>query len=138
MFEDKMKEKDVSVTNFRLESAQAEMNYSNVEGVRSPTGESAPKNTVRLDAPTPDTFEERVVFDDELRALLREIREHEADIREMLSLDEPDEVKTEHTGDAIVEQKIYNFDGADRGLPDAQVVDVDSEPIDTDTVGPDE
>lgn len=136
MFRDKMEEKDVAVTGHRLESVTGEMNMENVDGVRSPTGDSAPKNRVTLDAPAPDEFEERSVMDDESRAILREIREHENDIREMLSLDEPDEVHTEHHGDAVVEQKIYNFDGADQSLPDAQVVDIEAEEVDTSDVGP--
>lgn len=138
LFEEKLEEKEVSITGHRLESAHGELDFEPIDGVRAPTGESAPDNTIRLDAPAPDSFDERSVFDDETRAILREIREHENDIREMLSLDTPDEVKTEHQGDAIVEQKIYNFDGSDNDLPDAQVVDVDSEPVDTDQVGPDD
>lgn len=139
MFDEKMEEKEVSVTGHRLESVNAEMNFENVEGVRAPTEEGSLQNTIHLDAPAPDDFEERSVLDDEARALLREIRKHENDIREMLSLDEPDEVVTEHRGDAVVEQKIYNFDGVDDSLPDAQVVDVESREVDADMVGePDE
>lgn len=138
LFEEKMEEKEVSVTGHRLESVHGEVNLSEIDGIRAPTGEDAPKNRIRLDAPTPDQFDERSVFDDETRAILREIRKHENDIREMMSLDEPDEVHTEHTGDAVVEQKIYNFDGADDGLPDAEVIDVEAEPVDTSDVGEDE
>jgi len=135
LFEDKLDEKEISVTGHRIESAQADMNFENVEGVKPPSMDGV-SNTIRLDAPTPDQFEERSVFDDETRAILREIRKHENDIREMMSLDEPDEVRTEHHGDAVVEQKIYNFDGADSTLPDAEIVDVDAQPVDTESVGP--
>lgn len=135
LFEEKMDEKDVSVTGHRMESVQADMNFSNIDGVRSPSQDGV-NNTIRLDAPAPDDFEERSVFDDEAGAILREIRQHENDIREMMSLDEPDEMHTEHRGDAVVEQKIYNFDGADSSLPDAEIVDVDAQPVDTDSVGP--
>jgi len=137
LFEDKLEEKEISVTGHRIESSQADMDFENIEGVKPPSTDGV-SNTIRLDAPAPDQFEERSVFDDETRAILREIRKHENDIREMMSLDQPDEVKTEHTGDAIVEQKIYNFDGADDTLPDAEIVDVDSQPVDTHAVGPED
>jgi len=137
LFEDKLEEKEISVTGHRIESSQVDMDFENIEGVKPPSTDGV-SNTIRLDAPAPDQFEERSVFDDETRAILREIRKHENDIREMMSLDQPDEVKTEHTGDAIVEQKIYNFDGADDTLPDAEIVDVDSQPVDTHAVGPED
>lgn len=138
LFKEKLDEKEAVVTGHRIESAHGELNFETVDGVRAPTGESGSSNTIRLDTPTPDEFEERSVFDEEARAILREIRKHENDIREMMSLDEPDEVRTEHRGDAVVEQKIYNFDGADSALPDAQIVDVESQPVDTSQVGPDD
>lgn len=138
LFTEKMKEKEAAVTSHELESVRAEMNFEDIEGLRAPTGEGMSQNTVRLDAPKPSKFEERAVFDEEARALLREIRKHENDIREMMSLDEPDEVRTEHTGDAVVEQKIYNFNESDE-MPEAQVVDVEAQEVDTSMVGePDE
>jgi predicted DNA-binding protein YlxM (UPF0122 family) len=136
LFNDKTDEKEVAVTGHRLESVRGEVNFQDIDGVMPPS-EDMGNNTIRLDAPAPDQFEERSVFDEEARAILREIRKHENDIREMLSLDEPDKVETEHTGDAVIEQKVYNFDGADSTLPDAEVIDVDAEPVtnqDTDMI----
>lgn len=134
MFRDKLSEKDIAVTGYTMETVSGHPDFEQVDGIKPPE-EDIKSNTIRLDAPSPNQFEERTVFDEESRALLREIRKHENDIREMLSLDEPDEVRTEHHGDAMVEQKIYNFDGADDALPDAQVVDVESEVVDADEVG---
>lgn len=137
LFEDKMEEKDIAVTGHRLESVRGEVNFENIDGVRSPS-EDGGRNTLLLDAPAPESFEERSVFDEEARAILKEIREHENDIRQMLSLDEPDEVQTSHEGDAVVEQKVYDFGSADDSLPDAQVIDVESQEVDTDVIDSDE
>jgi len=56
----------------------------------------------------------------------------------MLSLDEPDEVHTEHHGDAVIEQKVYDFGGADSDLPETEVIDVESQEVDEDAVDPDQ
>jgi len=138
MFDEKLDEKKAVVTGHQLESVHAEVSMADLEGVRGPTGEEAPKNRIRLDAPHPSKFDSVSVFGEELRALLREIREHENDIREMLSLDEPDEVEQSQAGDTIVEQKIYNFDGADDGLPDAEIIDVNTEEVNVDEVNSNE
>ena len=137
MFQDKLEETEVSVTSHRLESLRPEVNFDHVDGLRAPEGEGTPDNIIRLDTPVPDSFDERSVLDSEARAILREIRKHENDIRDMLSLDEPDKVETEHHGDAVIEQKVYRFDGADDNLPDAEVVDVESEVVDEGEVNPD-
>ena len=137
LFEDKLEEKDVSVTSYEIESLNPEASFENMDGLRVPEGEDTPSNQIRLDAPVPKRFSQRSKFDGEARAILREIRKHENDIRDMLSLDEPDEVHTEHHGDAVVEQKVYDFGGADSSLPDTEVVDVEAEVVDEDSVSPD-
>lgn len=143
MFWDKIEESEVAVKSHRIESVSAEPDFEGIEGLSKPEGENAHPTQVVIDTPVPDRFEERGALDEEARAMLREIRKHENDIRDMMSLDDPDEVKTEHTGDAVIEQKVYNFDGADDSLPDAEVIDIESEEVEvdedeTDGVAPDE
>lgn len=137
MFWDKLEESEVAVTGHRMESVSAHPDFDGIQGLEKPDTENAHPTKVIIDTPVPDDFDERAALDEEARALLREIRKHENDIRDMMSLDQPDEVKTEHTGDAVVEQKIYNFDGADDSLPDAEVIDIESEEVEVeaDTVG---
>lgn len=130
MWESKLEEKDISVTNYRLESVRGQYSFSGIDNVENDPNAS---NTIRLDAPHPETFDERSKLDGEARAILREIRKHENDIREMLSLDEPDEVTQEHTSQGVVhEQKIYNFGGMDDEMPDAKVVEVDARDVEDD------
>jgi hypothetical protein len=131
MFDAKLQEKDISVTGYKINTVKGEPNFENIEGFKSPEEEGM-SDVIRLDAPLAENFEERTKLDGEARAILREIRKHENDIRDMLSLDQPDEVKTEHEGDAMVEQKIYNIQGSSNDeMPEARVVDVEAERVES-------
>lgn len=127
---DLMKKKEVVPSSYKLESGTGSLNFENVEGVSRSGGEESPDNRITLETPVVDKYAEVTSFDQELQAVLREERKIEEEIREFLSLDEPDEVKTSHEGDAIVEQKIYTSTGLGDDLPETEIVDVDAEVVD--------
>lgn len=124
---DLMKRKDVIPTGYVLDENTAEVSFENIDGMDKPMGEDSPSNYISLEVPVVDSFDEVTDFDDELQAVLREERMIEDEIREFLSLDEPDEVETSHTGDAVVEQKIYTATDVGGNLPDQEVVEVDAQ-----------
>lgn len=132
-----MEAKDVVVTGYQIRDAIGEIDFENADGVSRQEGEDKRTTSVTLGYPIPDRFEEVTDISEDLKAVWREIRQTEEQIRSLMALDKPTETKTEHTGSVVVEQKLYNFEGGDE-LPDAEIIEVESETVDVSQVGIDE
>lgn len=116
LIDGKMEEKRPAVVSHRYERVEGEVEM-NKEGMKV-----TDEKTVKFDVPVPDAFKEIPVMDDELKTLMREWRQTAQQVEDLLGLEAPDKVESEHREEVIEAKLFKGLDTGDDGPFPAQEV----------------
>lgn len=110
-----------AVTEHRYERVKGEVNMVK-EGM-----EVTDNKELEFDVPIPDKFTQVPKIDNDLKTLYKEWRMVIQEIEDLMGLEEPEKIESEHT-EINAQIKSWNVDMEDAGFPQAQVRDNEPSP----------
>lgn len=116
MIEEKREAKKPQVVSHKLETVTGEID-AQVDGYNIDSDQE-----VTMDVPIPDHFKEVPKVDSDMKTLLREWRQIAQQVEDLLGLEAPDQVESEHR-EIQVEAKIWDVDTSGSDFPEQEILE---------------
>lgn len=116
MIDAKSEAKKPQVVSHKIETVQGELD-AQVDGYNIDTDQE-----IKMDVPIPDHFKEVPKVDSDMKTLMREWRMTVQEIEDLLGLEAPDQIESEHR-EIQVEAKLWDVNTDDADFPEQEVLD---------------